>query len=378
MMKLSNTSNKKKILIISNYCWTIYNFRLALINDLLGQGFEVYLIAKKDKYSKQLAKIGCKLKTIDIDLNGKNVLLDFITITKFYVNIKNINPDLCILYTIKPNIYGSTVCAILNIKYINCITGLGTVFINEGITKYFASFLYKIALKKSSQVIFQNRDDMNLFIKKSLTSKDKSKLIKGSGIDISRFRSNKKTSSEDFIFLYVGRLLKEKGINEYIESAIQINNIYKNIKFWIIGEYNKNNPSTIQKDTLKKFKSVKQFKYFHHTDRIEDYISKANCIVLPSYREGLSRSLLEAMSMSKMVIASDVPGCRDLIKTNKNGYLFKPNNVESLKNCLLKVINLKAKEVLDMGKVSRSIVELNYSDKIINKKYIKLVNNLLF
>ena len=126
-----------------------------MINDLLGQGFEVYLIAKKDKYSKQLTKIGCKLKTIDIDLNGKNVLLDFITITKFYVNIKNINPDLCILYTIKPNIYGSTVCAILNIKYINCITGLGTVFINEGITKYFASFLYKIALKKSSQVIFK-------------------------------------------------------------------------------------------------------------------------------------------------------------------------------------------------------------------------------
>ena len=371
--------NKKKVLIISNYYWTIFNFRKSLIIELQSKGYHVVSIAKYDGYESNIKKIGCETNDLFIDLNNKNIFKDLFTFVNLYIKIKEINPNISIIYTIKPNIYASMACRFIGIKYVNIITGLGTIFINQTYSFEIIKIMYKYSLSKSSSVIFQNNSDKNLFKKIGILPK-KYKIINGSGVDVDKFKKINhvkiKNKNRGFTFIFIGRLLIEKGVNEFLEAAIKFNNKYTETKFLIVGSYNSNNPSSIDKGTLNKIIKKRGFNYLGFKKNVEKLISVSDCLVLPSYREGLSRSILEAMALSKPVITTNTPGCKDLIKNGVNGYLAKPKSSEDLMRCMEKMYCLSKIERNKMGSISRKLVIEKYSNKVINTQILNLINKL--
>lgn len=375
---MSNNNSIKTVAIVVNTSWNIYNFRLALIRRLKREGYKMVLIAPRDRYSQKLEDEGFIYHDIKIDNRGINPFVDLLLIYHFYKLYKELKPDLILNYTIKPNIYSSLAGKILGIPTLNNITGLGTVFLNNNLSSHIARWLYKVSLY-NNLVVFQNSDDKSIFIEKNLIEEKNARLILGSGIDTNRFKSqNSLSKNRKFTFLMIARLIKDKGISEYIE-AIRIikSSKYANIcTFKILGSLYHSNPTAISQDELDSWIDEGLIEYLGHSDSVQDEIDRVDCVVLPSYREGLSRVLLEASSMSKPIITTDVAGCRDIIDNGVNGYLVTVKNSIELAEAIKKMINLPKIELLYMGKNGRKKVIENFSEEIVINKYISLIKRI--
>jgi len=370
----------KKIIISINTTWNIYNFRLGLVKALLKQGYDVYAISPKDDYVEKLKEIG--LKHIDIKINNKgtNPIEDMKLVYDYYKIFKEIKPDVALFYTIKPNIYGNIAAKFSSIKTISNISGLGTVFLHDNFSSKVARFLYKIALKQPQKVFFQNNDDKDLFVKNNLIDPQKTDILPGSGINTEIFKPvyiNK--NNNKFIFLMIARLVRDKGIMEYIKAAEIIKDKYKDtVEFWILGSFYFNNPTAITPQEIKKWEEKNIIKYLGTSNNVKDFISKADCIILPSYREGLSRVLLESASMAKPIITTDVPGCRDVVDNGINGYLCEVRNYRDLSIQMEKMLNLSEKDRKEMGNKGREKVIKYFKEEIVINKYLDAIRDLLY
>lgn len=367
----------KKILLSSNSYWNFYNFRKELIKKLLKLKYEVHLVAPFDKNFFFFKKCGCFCHVLNFSRNKIGVFELIKLFFDYYVLVKKINPNFHLPFTIKPNIFGSFICSFLKIKTINNITGLGSGFLNSSLLKFFIIFFYKISLRKSKVIFFQNSNDKFFFIKKKIINKNKnlSFLLPGSGIDTNYFKVNKKKNKK-INFLYVGRLIKDKGINELFEAIQVIKKKYKNINFLIVGEVDLKNLYPISKNLLYYMKKKKFIKYYKFTNNVLKFYSKADCFILPSYREGLSRSLLEAASCSLPLITTNVPGCKELVKSNYNGFLCIPRNSNSIIKCIEKFICLTNNKVKKFGLNSRKLVKSKYNVKHVINKYVYEIKKL--
>lgn len=359
-----------KIVFSANTHWNIYNFRLDLVKSLIKKN-NIYVVGRKDQSSQKLKKIGCKVIPLNIDLHSTSLFGEFILFCKFFFIIKKINPDIYLGFTIKPNLYGSIICNFLKIRNICNITGLGKSFMYRGFLKFFIIFLYKLSIKKSSLVFFQNKDDLNYFKKNNLIQKNNYKLIPGSGIKNLNIQNKKQNLKKKyFTFLYVGRILKEKGVKELVFAFQKIGHLKRKIKLVLVGEISKE----MNLFAKKYFKNNIVHKKF--TLNVKKYYESCECFVIPSYREGLSRSLLEACSYGLPIIASNVPGCKELVKNSYNGFLFKPRNSQQIEKAMKKILNLKNKSLNDMGKRSKSIVKYKYNVSNIIRIYLKEIKNV--
>lgn len=357
------------ILFSANSFEHLYKLRIKILKNFQKQGFEVYAVAKDDEFKTKITELGIKVITININPHSKNFLKDIGLLVCYYKIFKKIKPDILYNSTIKPNIYGSMVSGLLKIKTINNISGLGTGFLKSKLLKRLIIILYRFSNKNVYKIYFQNKEDMIFFEKEKISKKNQSTLIPGSGVDTNFFKRktefspNKKTN-----FIFIGRILKEKGILELISA---FNKFQKNnpSKLTIIGSYDPENPSSVN---IKKFIDDvdldQSIKYLGVKKNIIDYLENSDCLILPSYREGLSNVLLEAMSMKLPVLASNVPGCKDLI-INNNGFLFEPKSVESIYNALKKFASLSKREIIDMGKNGRELVEKKYDVRLLLKIY---------
>jgi len=364
----------KTIAICSNTSWYLYNFRMGLIKALQEQGYRIVLIAPKDDYSDRLEGLGCKHYHIDIDNKGTNPIEDTKLLYQFYQLFKTIKPDMLLIYTIKPNIYGGIVSKILNIPTINVIAGLGTVFLNDNLSSKIARWLYKVSFSEN-QVLFENEDDCEEFLAKNLVKKSQTTLIPGSGINTEAFQpKHSPSNSENLVFLLIARLIKDKGVVEYIEAIKSIRTKYPTVQFKILGSYYFGNPSSISEDEVKGWVEDGIIEYLGYTDAVLEEIEKADCIVLPSYREGLSRVLLEGASMSKPIITTNVTGCRDVVEDGENGYLVPPKDTKSLSIAIEKMIALSDKERRVMGQKGRIKVIDEFDEKIVIKHYLNVIN----
>jgi len=364
----------KTIVICSNTSWYLYNFRIGLIRALQEQGYRIVLIAPKDDYSNRLEGLGCKHYHIDIDNKGTNPIEDTKLLYQFYQLFKAINPDMLLIYTIKPNIYGGIVSKLLNIPTINVIAGLGTVFLNDNLSSKIARWLYKVSFD-NNRVLFENGDDCEEFLAKNLVKKSQTTLIPGSGINTEAFQpKNSLSNSKNLLFLLIARLIKDKGVVEYIEAIKSIRTKYPTVKFKILGSYYFGNPSSISEDEVKQWVDDGIIEYLGYTDAVLEEIEKADCIVLPSYREGLSRVLLEGASMSKPIITTDVTGCRDVVDDGENGYLVPPKDSKSLSIAIEKMIALSDEERRVMGQKGRIKVIDEFDEKIVIKHYLNVIN----
>lgn len=365
-----------KIIISINTAWNIYNFRQGLIKAIKAQGHQIIAVSPKDEYVEKLEEMGIQHLSITLDQKGMNPFKDLNLIKQYYTIFKSIRPDLVLSYTIKPNIYGNLAARRLKIPTINNISGLGTLFINSNITSYIGKLLYKIGLSTSKHVFFQNHEDKDLFIQSRLTSLKNSSVIPGSGVDIKHFKSNKSTNKGKR-FLFSGRLIGDKGVFEYLEAAIIVLKKYPDIEFILVGEMGVNNKTAISTDDLNGYlEKYSQFKYLGKSDNMPDLLRTIDVMVLPSYREGLSKSLLEASAMKIPIITSDTPGCRDVVTHGYNGFLCKVKSVDSLSKRMKEMIEITEENRIEMGLNGRLRIKEFFSEEMVIKHYLNQINKL--
>jgi len=388
-----------KIVISANSTWNLYNFRLNLIKSLIDSGHDVFSFSPEDIYKTKLEIIGCQCIPLFVDNKGVNPFIDFKLFIRYFFLFIRFRPDVFIGFTIKPNIYGSIAAKIMKIPTINNITGLGTVFINESIITYIVILLYRISLKSSSCIFFQNADDRDFFINTKIIKTNKliknkyEQILPGSGVDLTHFYpidkftatnylssliSDKKFiyNNGDFIFLYVGRIIIEKGLREYAKAAEIIKQTHANVRFCIIGFIDFNNSSSISQYEFDFWINSGVVEYLGEAKDVRHNIAISDCIVLPSYREGTPRSLLEAAAMEKPIIASDVVGCRDVVEDGFNGFLCKPYDAFDLCRKMLKMVSLEPLKRLNMGKNGRKKISEKYNEDIVISKYNEAISRI--
>lgn len=374
----------KKILIIGGNCESLKNFRGELIKSFISHKLKVYACAGggSDHLKSWFNKVGANFIPLPLDRTGVNPFNDIIFFYKLVLIIKKINPDFVLSYTVKPIVYGILASRICKVK--NCyalITGLGYSFIPPKSIKHrfvniIVRSLYKFSLKSIKSVFFQNDDDLNFFLEKKIIPKSVNiKKVNGSGVDLDYFAYKKPHSREDGVnFLLIARLLKDKGIYEYIRAADIIHKIFpkKNISFSILGPFD-SNPEAITFEEVQQLKSKKLIKYLGESDDVRPYIEKCSVYVLPSYREGMPRSTLEAMSMGRAIITTDVPGCKETVISGKNGYLVKAKSSQELAKAMIKFIE-NDKLIDEMGQYSRKLACKKFNVHEINSIMLQEMN----
>ena len=363
------------ILAITNSFWNFYNFRMNLLSRIENDiDCNIHLAAPKDKYIKRIAG-NFKFHTLEFKSRTTNPISDFLLLIRIRSLVKKIKPDIILTFTIKPNIYTSLIAKKMKIPIINNISGLGTIFIKKNITTKIAQLLYKTSFSKYNYVLFQNEYDLDEFKKKKLLNNSKYGIIPGSGINTSEWSDNVLNNRGKKI-LFCARLIKDKGINEYLESARIIKRKYPDIIFNVVGPLGVDNKTSISKNLLNEFIVDNSINYLGKSNDMKEIIKNNDIIVLPSYREGMSRFLLESASMSKPIITTNVPGCREIVQDSINGFLCEPKNSFDLANKIEKMINISEHDRIKFGNNGRKLMIENFEESKVTGKYIQIIKNI--
>jgi glycosyltransferase involved in cell wall biosynthesis len=363
--------NNTHVCLVANTSWSMIKFRKNLITYLLQNDFKVSVIAPMDEYSAQITDLGANFIELKmLSGKGKNPLNDIKLVREFKSIYRQLKPDILFQYTIKPNVYSTIAARELKIPVIAVITGLGYTFINNGIVPFIAKKLYQQALKTATEVWFLNNDDRNLFINKKLVNKSKTAILNGEGIDTEWFKPTPLNVQNSKIkFILIARLLWDKGIREFYEAATIIKAKYPNTEFSFLGYLNVENPKALSEAQMEQWVATGHINYLGSSSDVRPIIQAHDCVVLPSYREGISVTLMEGAALAKPLIASDIAGCKELIEENKNGFLCQVRDVESLAVCFEKLIQLPLDKRLEMGNNSRQKMVNEFSFESIVPKY---------
>jgi glycosyltransferase involved in cell wall biosynthesis len=369
----------RKIIISINSAWNIYNFRSGLIRALVGQGYEVVAVAPSDEYAHRLKDLGCRFINLPMDKNGARPARDLLLLIRYFCLLRSERPLAYLGYTVKPNVYGSIAAQVLGIPVINNIAGLGTTFINSNFLTRVVRGLYKFALRRSRRIFFQNTDDRNLFIKTGLVRPERTDRIPGSGINVSNYRpiALSPLSGRSFRFLLVGRVLRDKGVGEFVEAAGIVRNRFPDVEFQLLGFVDEANPNSISLETINGWQEEGLINYLGKTDDVRPYLADADCVVLPSYREGVPRSLLEAAAMARPIIATDAVGCCDVVDEGINGFLCSVRDAGDLAEKMAQMIRLSPEERIEMGRSGRRKVESEFDEKVVIQKYLEVISEIV-
>ena len=361
------------IFILANSSWNIYNFRMELIKKLSEKN-NIYILAPEDDYTNFLKGLpNIVFLKINIKNSFKYILNDFSYIFKLVFYIIKFKPTYILSFTIKPNIYCGLISKFFHFKQIANISGLGSSMVNKKLLSIIVVILYKIALRDIYYLFFQNKYDQRFFlIKKIIRNKINTSILPGSGIDINKYSFSMNFPKNDS-FIFIGRLIKDKGINELIDSMKIIKNKYKHVNFSILGNFDLNNPTSISKKKFYKYSAMNLFTYYGMQSNIDRYIQNARAVILPSYREGTSRVLLESLLIGRPIIVSNVPGCKELTNNGKNGLTFAKKNSQSLAKAIEKFLKIKDEEYISMAKNGNKYVKEFYSINLVIKEYLNIL-----
>jgi glycosyltransferase involved in cell wall biosynthesis len=377
---------KPRILIALNTAWNLVNFRSGLIRTLVAQGYEVVAVAPDDAYSERLVGLGCRFIALPMDNQGAHPGRDLLLFFRFLKLLHRERPDVFLGYTVKPNIYGSLAASILGIPVVNNIAGLGAVFIQDGWLVRLVRGLYRVALSRSAKVFFQNNDDRDLFINARMVKAAVSDLLPGSGIDLTHFTCtvdqyrllhSARNGGNNFRFILIARMLKDKGVGEYVAAAKLIRARYPQAQCFLLGFVDALNPVAISGSEIDAWVAQGNVFYLGVSDDVRVEIAGADCIVLPSYREGTPRTLLEAAAMGKPIITTDAVGCREVVDDGVNGYLCEVRDAEDLAAKMLCMIELSPSERAAMGAAGRKKMELQFDESIVIDKYLEVIGGIV-
>jgi len=361
---------KKKILILANHDVGLYNFRRELLEELIKQSYEVIISCPYGSRIDDLVKIGCSYHEIKMDRHGTN-FIDELKLIKYYVSlIKEVNPSVILTYTIKPNIYGGIAARITKIPNIANITGLGSVLQNEGLMQKIIVFLYRIAFKKVFFIFFQNEENLKFFENKRITHK-RGRLLPGSGVNLTKFSPLPFPNDEEISFVFIARIMKEKGVDHYLEAAKVIRAKYEHTKFYICGFCEES-----YEEVLNEYQEAGVVTYLGMVEDIRKIFEVAHCTILPSYHEGLSNVLLESAASARPNITTNISGCNEVVEDGITGFLIEPKNTEVLILGIEKFLRLDHKERKRMGENGRLKVEKEFNRQIVVDAYLEVVDSL--
>jgi glycosyltransferase involved in cell wall biosynthesis len=362
-----------RIAIVINKSWNIYNFRLSLVKALLAAGHEVIAIAPEDAYSAKLVTEGCEFVHLPMESKGTNPLKDLLLIQNFLKAYKQVKPDVILQYTIKPNIYGSIAAKLAGIPTINNVSGLGTVFIVQNLVSKVAMALYKFSFQFPAKVFFQNNDDKALFLERNLVKESITEVLPGSGIDTQRFQPAPFQRHTPFTFLMVSRALYEKGLVEYVEASKILKAKFPEVRIQLLGGIDEEGNIGIKRTLVEQWAQEGWLEYLGTSDDVAGVMRNADCVVLPSYREGTPRTLLEAAALGKPIVTTNVPGCKETVIDGYNGYLCEVRNGKDLAEKMQQVLSLPDTALQTMGQHSRQLAEEKFDEKYVIDRYFAAI-----
>jgi glycosyltransferase involved in cell wall biosynthesis len=373
-------TEKKKIAIIENHELGIYSIRHDLVKAI-AEKYDTTVLTEVDDSFKN-ADLESIVHFVDV---GKAVL-NPATALKYYSRLRKAllktKPDLCLTFTIRPAIYGNLVTGRLKIPTISTITGTGPLFDSKSISYSIARWLYKRVLKKTRFVFFPNYDDLNGFVERGYIKKEQARRVPGSGINHEQFAPQPSTRESDgkFVFLYISRLIKDKGVMEFVEAASLLRDQYPDAEFHIIGPLWSGNKKslTVSANELNSWIEKKWIVYHDKQKDVRPFMADADCVVMPSYREGMSNVLLEAASMARPLIATNVTGCRDIVEDGVNGLLCKVKSGTDLAEKMKKMMALSSAEREEMGKRGREKMIREFDKKIVIQNYLQAIEEVMY
>lgn len=366
----------KHIVFIGNTAWSMFNFRRLVLFTLVKKGYKVTVISPHDPvFQEKIKELGCSYFPIPVDSKGVNPFKDFRLLCALVKCFRQIRPDFCFSYTVKPNVYGSIAARITGVPLIPVVTGLGYAFLSKGIIWQLVKYLYTFAFRYPRQIWFLNENDQDFFTGSQIVSPAKTFLLKGEGVDLSHFMPQPE-KSKDTSFLLVARMLKDKGILEFAEAAGALKNRYPAVRFQLLGFVGVDNPNAIHREQIAAWQEEKIIEYVGSTNDVRPFIADATCVVLPSYREGIPCSLLEAAAMGKPLVTTRAVGCIDTVDDGITGFLCEPKDAKSLQEAMEKIIRMSGEDRRKMGEAGRRKMEAEYDVKKVIGIYLKIVDEL--
>lgn len=356
-----------KILILANHDLGLYQFRKELIQELLKEN-EVFISLPDGEFIKNFKQMGCGFIDTKIDRRGINPKKDISLLASYYRMIKRVKPDLVITYTIKPNIYGGMVCRLLKIKYVVNITGLGTAFEKEGLLRKFVTQLYSIACKKSKIIFFENEENRRIFIQNKIIKESKTYRLNGAGVNLSHYKVLDYPKGENIKFLFMGRVMAEKGINELFRAMKKLVNSGVNCELTVLGQYEEN-----YKEIISKYEEEGWLHYYGYQKDVCPFINNSHCFVLPSWHEGMANTNLECAASARPIITSNIAGCKEAVIENVSGFLAQSKNADDLFIQMKKFTELTYEEQKKMGLEGRRHMENTFDKNKVVETTIKKI-----
>ena len=377
---VSVTLRLKTVTLSSNTSWYLFNFRASTIRALVGAGYRVVCLSPPDDYGPRLAGLGCEWRPLPMDNAGSNPLRDLGLLLRFWGHYRSLRPLAAFHFTIKNNVYGTWAARSLGIPAVNNVSGLGTAFIRHGWVARVVRLLYRLSQPLARRVFCQNREDFDLLLQRRLVPASRLALLPGSGVDLQRFNPSirqPRTPGTPLRLLYAGRMLADKGLNELIEAVGRLNADGVRCELALCGFAGAENVSAISEATLQDWARRPGIRWLGPSDDMPSVYAQADAVVLPSYREGMPRSLLEAAAMGLPAVATDVPGCRHIVTDGVNGLLCEARSADSLYDALERLLAMSDAERAALGAAGRARVEAEFDEQLVVKAAMGVVDEVL-
>lgn len=367
------------VTLSSNTSWYLYNFRASTIRCLLAENYRVVCLSPHDSYSQKLVDdLGCEWLPLQMSNQGSSPVKDAGLVVQFWRHYRKLKPIAALHFTIKNNVYGTWAARTLGIPAINNVSGLGTAFIRKGLVSTIVRLLYKTSQPFAYRVFCQNHEDFSQLIASGLVRQEKLELLPGSGVDVNRFNPGLKVANPGvFCFVYAGRMLADKGLNELMDAMRAINADGIRCQLWLSGFAGVENVSAITEVQLSQWALEPGIEWLGPSDAMEELYATVDCVVLPSYREGMPRSLLEAGAMGLPVVTTDVPGCRTIVKDGFNGILCEARNANALQQAMQLMLSMSSDERTLMGENGRALVTEKYAEGIVIEATMRAIRTTI-
>lgn len=366
-----------RIVLVCNTAWAIHTYRHGLIRMLVASGAEVVVLAPRDRTVEPLVAMGCRYIELPVASKGTDPLEDLRMLAAMRRHYRELRPQLVFHYTIKPNIYGSIAAWLARVPSVAVTTGLGYVFIRESRAASIAKRLYRFAFRFPREVWFLNRDDLATFeASRLLVHPERARLLHGEGVDIEQFAATPLPERETFRFVLIGRLLWDKGVREFVDAARALRPRYPQARFALLGPAGVDNPSAVSRRYVDEWVRDGLIEYLGEAHDVRPHIEAADCVVLPSYREGVPRTLMEASAMCRPIVATDVPGCRDVVADGETGLLRLARDSASLAEKMAAMLEMPAEARRAMGRRGREKVLREFDEANVVERYRETIRAL--
>ena len=366
-----NRDRRPVVVLSANSCWNLLNFRSALIIGLRAAGYRLAAFAPADRNAEDLRRRGIEVHDMPMARSGMNPAADGRLLFRYLRALRSLRPAAYCGFTIKPNVYGAIAARFAGVPAINNVTGLGTTFLTHPLMWRFAALLYRLAFGRSHRVFFHNQEDQRIFVEQKIVRAEQARVIPGSGVDLEKFAPDASAETGPPRFLFIGRVLRDKGIGEFVAAARQLRARLPDARFQILGNVDPGNPTSVSPAEFQSWIDDGLIEHLGEHIDVRPFIRSATAVVLPSYREGMSRALLEGAAMGRALVGSDVAGCRELIEEGVTGALCRPRDVDSLADAMERIARMPPDRLRELGRAARQKVEREFSEQIVVDAYLE-------